>query len=116
MQQNPALSENRFNPMTIKDRSNGLNHINELRNKIFGETDKELKDYINSANDRFSDDAESSKRFLSMIYWWARIEPNRHSCKYEELTKKEIKAIVRAMIDIKSNAANLPKRFPSVIN
>ncbi|MEX6369613.1 hypothetical protein AB6F62_16535 [Providencia huaxiensis] len=43
MQQNPALSENRFNPMTIKDRSSGLNHINELRNKIFVGNDEELK-------------------------------------------------------------------------
>ncbi len=116
MQPNPALLEQRYVPMSIKQRANGLNKTAEIKAKIFKSDDKELKIFIENMRNRFNGDIESNKKFLGMVFYYADINKNRHDCNFDEFTQSEIKQIIKAINEIKGGVAFFPKNLPSPLN
>ncbi|MEY1238765.1 DUF5347 family protein [Providencia manganoxydans] len=116
MQQNPALLETFYNPMSIQKRWNGQNKISEVKSKTFGLENKELKSFIKEMRDRFNEDHTNNKKLLAVIFFMADIDKSRHGCEYEDLTSKEIFNIVKAINYLKVSTAFLPKNLTLPLN
>lgn len=70
------------------ERYEGLNHIAELRAKVFGHNvESELERFIEDMSDPRDANNKQNKRALAAIYFMANIPTDRHSVKISELTR-----------------------------
>ncbi|BBU94786.1 DUF5347 family protein [Providencia rettgeri] len=111
MQQNTAILEQRYMPMSIKQRVKGLDMAAQLKSKALGLSNKELKTFMREMNDRFNDDHENNKKLLGVIFDMAGIDKESKDCQFEDLTSKEIFNMVKAINYIKGAAPLLPKNL-----
>lgn len=116
MQQNPAILERRYMPMSIGQRVHGINKVCEVKSKTSGLENKELKSFIKEMRDRFNEDHANNKKLLAIIFFMADIDKSRHCCEYEDLTSKEIFNIVKAINYLKVSTAFLPKNLTLPLN
>lgn len=116
MQQNPAVLEPRYMPLTIQQRAHGMNKVAEIKSKSLGLSNKELKTFIIEMRDRFNEDHENNKKLLGVVFYMAGINKERHECSFEELTTSEIFEIVKAVNYIKAASALLPKNLTLPLN
>ena len=82
-------------PLSPGQRLNGLNHIAELRAKVFGLN-------INS---------EQNKRALAAIFFMAKIPAERHSISINELTTDEKRELIKAMNHFRAVVSLFPRRL-----
>ncbi|MEI9788402.1 DUF5347 family protein [Moellerella wisconsensis] len=116
MQQNPASLESRYLPLSIQQRTYGMNKVAEIKSKKLGLSNQELESFIKEMRNRFNDDFENNKKLLGVIFYIAGINKSRFSCQFEELTTSEIFNIVKAINYIKAASALLPKNLTLPIN
>ena len=77
-------------PLSPGERLNGLNHIAELRAKVFGlNIESELERFIKDMRDSRDINSEQNKRALAAIFFMAKIPAERHSISINELTTDE---------------------------
>ncbi|MCW2257874.1 hypothetical protein M2263_003965 [Providencia alcalifaciens] len=116
MQQNPALLEQRYMPMSIQQRAHGMNKVAEVKSKKLGLSNQELKSFMKEMRDRFNDDYENNKKLLGVIFYMSGIDKERHDCQFEDLTSKEIFNMVKSINYIKAASALLPKNLTLPLN
>ena len=94
------------------ERYDGLNHIAELRAKVFGSNiESELERFIKDMNDPRDVNNKQNKRALAAIYYMANIPAERHSVKISELTTDEKRELIKAMNHFRTVVSLFPKRL-----
>jgi hypothetical protein len=100
------------------ERVHGLNHIAELRAKVFGvNIEPELERFISDMRNPRDKNHIQNERALAAIFFMANIPAKRHSLKIDELSGGEISELVKAMIQIKATVGLFPKQLavPSLV-
>ena len=83
-------------PLSPGERLNGLNHIAELRAKVFGlNIESELERFIKDMRDPRDINSEQNKRALAAIFFMAKIPAERHSISINELTTDEKRELIK---------------------
>ncbi|HHQ6009566.1 TPA: DUF5347 domain-containing protein [Enterobacter hormaechei subsp. steigerwaltii] len=99
-------------PISPGERYEGLNHIAELRAKIFGHNvESELERFIEDMSDPRDANNKQNKRALAAIYFMANIPAERHSVKISELTTDEKRELIKAMNHFRAVVSLFPKRL-----
>lgn len=99
-------------PLSPGERVHGLNHIAELRAKVFGVNIKtELERFITDMRNSRDKNHIQNERALAAIFFMANIPAKRHNINIDELTDDEIKELVKAMIQIKAAVSLFPKQL-----
>ena len=92
-------------PLSPGERLNGLNHIAELRAKVFGlNIESELERFIKDMRDQ-------NKRALAAIFFMAKIPAERHSISINELTTDEKRELIKAMNHFRAVVSLFPRRL-----
>ena len=99
-------------PLSPGERLNGLNHIAELRAKIFGlNIESELERFIKDIRDSRDINSEQNKRALAAIFFMAKIPAERHSISINELTTDEKRELIKAMNHFRAVVSLFPRRL-----
>lgn len=99
-------------PLSPGERVDGLNHIAELRAKVFGlNIEPELERFINDMRDSRDSNYQQNERALAAIFYMAKIPADRHGVKINELTTDERRALVQAMNHFRAVVSLFPKRL-----
>lgn len=99
-------------PLSPGQRLDGLNHIAELRKKVFGlNIEPELELFISELRDKRGINYQENKRALAAIFYMARIPAERHDVKISELTTDEKQELVKAMNHFRAVVSLFPKRL-----
>lgn len=90
----------------------GLNHIAELRSKIWGDSsEKDISRFMDDMRDIRDGNYQENKRALSAIFYLANIKKDRHEIGFSELTTDERYALIRAMNHFRAVVSLFPKRL-----
>jgi len=99
-------------PLSPGQRLNGLNHIAELRAKVFGlNIERELERFINEMRDPRDINHKQNERALAAILFMAKIPAERHSVNINELTTDEKRELIKAMNHFRAVVSLFPKRL-----
>lgn len=99
-------------PLSPGERLNGLNHIAELRAKVFGlNIESELERFIKDIRDPRDINYERNKRALAAIFFIAKIPAERHSISINELTTDEKRELIKAMNHFRAVVSLFPRRL-----
>ncbi|MEG5911579.1 DUF5347 family protein [Enterobacter bugandensis] len=99
-------------PLSPGQRLNGLNHIAELRAKVFGlNIEHELERFINEMRDPRDINHKQNERALAAIFFMAKIPAERHSLSISELTTDETRELIIAMNHFRAVVSLFPKRL-----
>ena len=98
-------------PLTAGERLAGLNHIAELRARFWGDSWKEVEQFIRYMRDKRDPLFEENSRALAAIFFLAKIPTARHELKLSELTTDEKKALITAMNHFRAVVSLFPKRL-----
>ncbi|HAT3907379.1 TPA: DUF5347 domain-containing protein [Citrobacter freundii] len=99
-------------PLSPSKRLDGLNHIAELRAKVFGlNIDSELERFISDMRDQRDINHEQNKRVLAAIFFMAKIPAERHSVNVSKLTTDEKRELIKAMNHFRAVVSLFPKRL-----
>ncbi|HBY3997553.1 TPA: hypothetical protein MIT45_08150 [Klebsiella pneumoniae] len=94
------------------ERYEGLNHIAELRAKVFGiNIESELERFIYEMSDPRDANNKQNKRALAAIFFMANIPAERHGVKISELTTDEKRELIKAMNHFRAVVSLFPKRL-----
>jgi len=99
-------------PLSPGERVHGMNHIAELRAKVFR---KDIRPDI----ERFFSDMRNPRdinhaqniRALAALFFTAGIKAERHNMTVNELTDSEVKELIKAMNIFKGLVGVLPKQL-----
>lgn len=99
-------------PLSPGDRLDGLNHIAELRAKVFGlNIESELERFISDMRNPRDINYKQNERALAAIFFMAKIPAERHSVKVSELTTDEKRELIKAMNHFRAVVSLFPKRL-----
>jgi hypothetical protein len=99
-------------PLSPGQRLNGLNHIAELRAKVFGlNIEHELERFINEMRDPCDINHKQNERALAAIFFMAKIPAERHSVSINELTTDETRELIKAMNHFRAVVSLFPNRL-----
>ncbi|MDH0313656.1 DUF5347 domain-containing protein [Klebsiella pasteurii] len=99
-------------PLSPGDRLDGLNHIAELRAKVFGlNIESELERFISDMRNQRDINHKQNERALAAIFFMAKIPAERHSVKVSELTTDEKRELIKAMNHFRAVVSLFPKRL-----
>ncbi|HEC2066538.1 TPA: DUF5347 domain-containing protein [Klebsiella oxytoca] len=99
-------------PLSPGHRLDGLNHIAELRAKVFGlNIEPELERFISDMRDQRDINHKQNERALAAIFFMAKIPAERHSVKVSELTTDEKRELIKAMNHFRAVVSLFPKRL-----
>ncbi|AJC66880.1 MULTISPECIES: DUF5347 family protein [Dickeya] len=99
-------------PLSIAERTDGLNHIAMLRGKHFKtNSEKEMCRFIDDMRDKIDDDYHKNMRVLSAIFELADIDKERHHLKFNELTTDEKERLIKAMNKLRAVVSLFPKNL-----
>lgn len=99
-------------PLSPGHRLDGLNHIAELRAKVFGlNIDPELERFISDMRNQRDINHKQNERALAAIFFMAKIPAERHSVKVSELTTDEKRELIKAMNHFRAVVSLFPKRL-----
>ncbi|HIE9212234.1 TPA: DUF5347 domain-containing protein [Klebsiella variicola subsp. variicola] len=99
-------------PLSPGHRLDGLNHIAELRAKVFGlNIESELERFINDMRNPRDINHKQNERALAAIFFMAKIPAERHSVKVSELTTDEKRELIKAMNHFRAVVSLFPKRL-----
>lgn len=99
-------------PLSAGDRVHGLNHIAELRAKVFGvNIEPELERFISDMRNPRDKNHEQNTRALAAIFFMANIPAKRQSVNVNDLTTDEKRELVKAMNHFRAVVSLFPKRL-----
>ncbi|HCQ6672630.1 TPA: DUF5347 domain-containing protein [Klebsiella pneumoniae] len=99
-------------PLSPGERLDGLNHIAELRAKVFGlNIESELERFISDMRNQRDINHKQNERALAAIFFMAKIPAERHSVKVSELTTDEKRELIKAMNHFRAVVSLFPKRL-----
>ncbi|OSN02943.1 hypothetical protein AU510_16250 [Lonsdalea britannica] len=99
-------------PLSVGERLNGLNHVAELRAKIFGPNiESELERFINDMRDPRDVNNKQNVRALAAIFFMAKIPAERHGVNISDLTTDEKRELINAMNHFRAVVSLFPKRL-----
>lgn len=99
-------------PLSPGHRLDGLNHIAELRAKVFGlNIEPELERFISDMRNQRDINHKQNERALAAIFFMAKIPAERHSVKVSELTTDEKRDLIKAMNHFRAVVSLFPKRL-----
>ncbi|MEG8837865.1 DUF5347 domain-containing protein [Klebsiella quasipneumoniae] len=99
-------------PLSPGHRLEGLNHIAELRAKVFGlNIESELERFISDMRNQRDINHKQNERALAAIFFMAKIPAERHSVKVSELTTDEKRELIKAMNHFRAVVSLFPKRL-----
>lgn len=99
-------------PLSPGHRLDGLNHIAELRAKVFGlNVEPELERFISDMRDQRDINHKQNERALAAIFFMAKIPADRHNVKMNELTTDEKRELIKAMNHFRAVVSLFPKRL-----
>ena len=99
-------------PLSPGHRLDGLNHIAELRAKVFGlNIESELERFISDMRNQRDINHRQNERALAAIFFMAKIPAERHSVKVSELTTDEKRELIKAMNHFRAVVSLFPQRL-----
>ncbi|EJG5134409.1 DUF5347 domain-containing protein [Klebsiella pneumoniae] len=99
-------------PLSPGHRLDGLNHIAELRAKVFGwNIEPELERFISDMRDQRDINHKQNERALAAIFFMAKIPADRHNVNMNELTTDEKRELIKAMNHFRVVVSLFPKRL-----
>ncbi|MBX9262133.1 DUF5347 domain-containing protein [Klebsiella pneumoniae] len=99
-------------PLSPGHRLDGLNHIAELRAKVFGlNIEPELESFISDMRDQRDINHKKNERALAAIFFMAKIPADRHNVNMNELTTDEKRELIKAMNHFRAVVSLFPKRL-----
>ena len=99
-------------PLSPGHRLDGLNHIAELRAKVFGlNIEPELERFISDMRDQRDVNHKQNERALAAIFFMAKIPADRHNVNMNELTTDEKRDLIKAMNHFRAVVSLFPKRL-----
>ncbi|HBT4748804.1 TPA: DUF5347 domain-containing protein [Klebsiella quasipneumoniae subsp. quasipneumoniae] len=99
-------------PLSPGHRLDGLNHIAELRAKVFGlNIEPELERFISDMRDQRGINHKQNERALAAIFFMAKIPADRHNVNMNELTTDEKRELIKAMNHFRAVVSLFPKRL-----
>lgn len=99
-------------PLSPGHRLDGLNHIAELRAKVFGlNIEPELERFISDMRDQRDINHKKNERALAAIFFMAKIPADRHNVDMNELTTDEKRELIKAMNHFRAVVSLFPKRL-----
>ncbi|MEB6371401.1 hypothetical protein SB6424_03814 [Klebsiella pasteurii] len=99
-------------PLSPGERLEGLNHIAELRAKVFGlNIESELARFISDMRNPRDINHKQNERALAAIFYMAKIPAERHSVNVSELTTDEKRELIKAMNHFRAVVSLFPKRL-----
>lgn len=99
-------------PLSPGHRFNGLNHIAEIRAKVFGlNIDSELERFISDMREPRDINHKQNERALAAIFFMAQIPAARHSVNVSELTTDEKRELIKAMNHFRAVVSLFPTRL-----
>lgn len=99
-------------PLSPGHRLDGLNHIAELRAKVFGlNIEPELKRFISDMRDQRDINHKQNERALAAIFFMAKIPADRHNVNMNDLTTDEKRELIKAMNHFRAVVSLFPKRL-----
>ncbi|EPY6732891.1 DUF5347 family protein [Klebsiella quasipneumoniae] len=99
-------------PLSPGHRLDGLNHIAELRAKVFGlNIEPELVRFISDMRDQRDINHKQNERALAAIFFMAKIPADRHNVNMNELTTDEKREMIKAMNHFRAVVSLFPKRL-----
>lgn len=94
------------------ERVNGLNHIAELRAKVFGlNSEAELEQFVKRMRNPWGASSQQNERALAAIFFMARIPADRHGVNISELTTDEKRQLITAMNHFRAIVSLFPKQL-----
>jgi hypothetical protein len=99
-------------PLSPGERVHGLNHIAELRAKVFGvNIEAELERFISDMRNLRDRNRKQNERALAAIFFMANIPAKRQSVNVNDLTTDEKRELVKAMNHFRAVVSLFPKRL-----
>ena len=99
-------------PLSPGERLEGLNHIAELRAKVFGlNIESELARFISDMRNPRDINHKQNERALAAIFYMAKIPAERHSVNVSELTTDEKRELIKAMNHFRAVVSLFPNRL-----
>ncbi|MEC5511068.1 DUF5347 domain-containing protein [Klebsiella pneumoniae] len=99
-------------PLSPGHRLDGLNHIAEIRAKVFGlNIEPELERFISDMRDQRDINHKQNERALAAIFFMAKIPADRHNVNMNELTTGEKRELIKAMNHFRAVVSLFPKRL-----
>ncbi|HEO9815825.1 DUF5347 domain-containing protein [Klebsiella variicola] len=99
-------------PLSPGHRLDGLNHIADLRAKVFGlNIEPELERFISDMRDLRDVNHKQNERALAAIFFMAKIPADRHNVNMNELTTDEKRDLIKAMNHFRAVVSLFPKRL-----
>ncbi|HBZ1410016.1 DUF5347 family protein [Klebsiella pneumoniae] len=99
-------------PLSPGHRLDGLNHIAELRAKVFGlNIEPELERFISDMRNQRDINHKQNERALAAIFFMAKIPADRHNVNMNELTTDEKRELIKAMNHFRAVVSLFPKRI-----
>lgn len=99
-------------PLSPGKRLDGLNHIAELRARVFGlNIEPELEIFISQLRDVQDINYQQNQRALAAIFFMAKIPAERHGVNISELTTDEKLELVKAMNHFRAVVSLFPRRL-----
>ncbi|EMN3918515.1 TPA: DUF5347 domain-containing protein [Citrobacter freundii] len=99
-------------PLSPGKRLDGLNHIAELRAKVFGlNIESELERFVKDMRDQRDVNHKQNERALAAIFYVAKIPAERHSVKISDLTTDEKRELIKAMNHFRAVVSLFPNRL-----
>ncbi|HIF4807911.1 TPA: DUF5347 domain-containing protein [Klebsiella pneumoniae] len=99
-------------PLSPGHRLDGLNHIADLRAKVFGlNIEPELERFISDMRDQRDINHKQNERALAAIFFMAKIPAYRHNVNMNELTTDEKRELIKAMNHFRAVVSLFPKRL-----
>ena len=99
-------------PLSPGHRLDGLNHIAELRAKVFGlNIEPELERFISDMRDQRDINRKQNERALAAIFFMAKIPADRHNVNMNDLTTDEKRELIKAMNHFRAVVSLFPKRL-----
>ncbi|EPY4542687.1 DUF5347 domain-containing protein [Klebsiella pneumoniae] len=99
-------------PLSPGHRLDGLNHIADLRAKVFGlNIEPELERFISDMRDQRDINHKQNERALAAIFFMAKIPADRHNVNMNELTTDEKRELIKAMNHFRAVVSLFPKRL-----
>ncbi|HBQ2641027.1 DUF5347 family protein [Klebsiella pneumoniae] len=99
-------------PLSPGQRLEGLNHIAELRAKVFGlNIEPELERFISDMRNPRHINHKENERALAAIFYMAKIPAGRHSINVSELMTDEKRELIKAMNHFRAVVSLFPVRL-----
>lgn len=99
-------------PLSPGQRLDGLNHIAELRAKVFGlNIEPELERFIKDMRNPRDVNCKQNERALAAIFFMAKIPAERHDVNVNDLTTDEKRELIKVMNHFRAVVSLFPKRL-----